>query len=172
VRTAAATDDPTPRAVAADLLSTSEEIEWANGALVARRVERLGAIELLTAPLRSPDPLRVQAAVRQGLRAQGAGGLAALNWTDAARDLRARLGFLHAVLGDPWPDVEDAALLERLDEWLDIGAVRRSADLRRIGCCPGRRRPGWRNSRRNGCRCRPDPASGSATTAPSHRWRR
>jgi ATP-dependent helicase HrpB len=58
--------------------------------------------------------------------------LAAVSWTDAARDLRARLGFLHAVLGNPWPDVEDAALLERLDEWLDISAVRRSADLRRI----------------------------------------
>jgi ATP-dependent helicase HrpB len=129
VRTAAPIDEPTARAVAADLLTTSEEIEWANGALVARRVERLGAIELSAAPLRSPDPLRVQTAVRGGLRAQG---VDALNWTDAARELRARLGFLHTVLGDPWPDVDDAALLERLDEWLDISAVRRSADLRRI----------------------------------------
>lgn len=129
VRAAAPIDEPTARAVAADLLSTSEEIEWADGALLARRVELLGAIELSAAPLRNPDPLRVQAAVREGLRAQG---LDAVNWTDAARDLRARLGFLHAVLGNPWPDVEDAALLERLDEWLDISAVRRGADLRRI----------------------------------------
>ncbi|HEX8094476.1 MAG TPA: ATP-dependent helicase HrpB [Jatrophihabitans sp.] len=132
VRAAAPIDEPTARVVAADLVTTSEEIEWANGALVARRVERLGAIELSAAPLRSPDPQRVQAAVREGLRAQGAGGLVALSWTDAARSLRARLGFLHAVLGDPWPDVGDAALLERLDEWLDISAVRRSADLRRL----------------------------------------
>jgi ATP-dependent helicase HrpB len=132
VRAAAPIDEATARAVAADLLSTSEEIEWADGAVVARRVERLGAIELSAAPLRNPDPLRVQTAVREGLRTQGAGGVAALNWTDAARDLRARLGFLHAVLGNPWPDVGDAALLERLDEWLDISAVRRSADLRRI----------------------------------------
>jgi ATP-dependent RNA helicase HrpB len=132
VRAAAPIDEPTARAVATDLLATSEEIDWACGALVARRVERLGAIELSAAPLRSPDPLRVQAAVREGLRTQGAAGVAALNWTDAARDLRARLGFLHAVLGDPWPDVDDAALLERLDEWLDISHVRRSADLRRI----------------------------------------
>ena len=129
VRAAAPIDEATARAVAADLLTTSDEIEWTDGTLVARRVQRLGAIELSTAPLRNPDPLRVQAAVREGLREQG---LDALAWTDAARDLRARLGFLHAVLGDPWPDVDDAALLERLDEWLDTSAVRRDADLRRI----------------------------------------
>lgn len=129
VRTAAPIDEQTARAVAADLLSTADEIEWTDGALVARRVERLGAIELSSAALRSPDPLRVQGAVGEGLRAQG---LDALSWTDAARDLRGRLGFLHAVLGDPWPDVEDAALLERLDEWLDTSAVRRGADLRRL----------------------------------------
>ena len=140
VRAAAAIDEPTARAVAADLLTASDEIEWVNRALIARRVERLGAIELSAAALRNPDPLRVQLAVREGLRAQGAGGLAALTWTDAARDLRARLGFLQAVLGNPWPDVDDAALLERLDEWLDIGAVRRSADLRRIDVTTALRR--------------------------------
>jgi len=129
IRAAAPIDEATARTVAADLLSTSEEIGWADGAIVARRVDRLGAIELSAAPLRNPDPLRVQAAVRDGLRVQG---LTALHWTDAARDLRARLGFLHAVLGDPWPDVSDGALLERLDEWLDVSAVRRSADLRRL----------------------------------------
>jgi ATP-dependent helicase HrpB len=90
--------------------------------------------------LRNPDPLRVQAAVRDGLRERDSGGLATLSWTDAARDLRARLGFLHAVLGDPWPAVDDAALLQRLDEWLDISAVRRTADLRRIDVLTGLRR--------------------------------
>jgi ATP-dependent helicase HrpB len=115
--------------VAGELLATSDEIEWVNGALLARRVQRLGAIELSSAPLRSPDPLRLQAAVREGLRAEG---LAALTWTSAALDLRARLAFLHAVLGGPWPDVEDAALLESLDEWLDLRAVRGSADLGRL----------------------------------------
>jgi ATP-dependent helicase HrpB len=123
--------------VAADLVTTSDEIEWTSGAIVARRIERLGAIELSTAPLRNPDPPRVQAAVRAGLRRQS---LTALTWTDAARDLRARLGFLHAVLGDPWPAVDDAALLERVDEWLDISAVRRTSDLGRIDVLTGLRR--------------------------------
>jgi ATP-dependent helicase HrpB len=140
VRTAAPIDEATARTVAADLLTTSDEIEWTNGAIVARRTERLGAIELSTAPLRSPDPLRVQAAVRDGLREAGAGGLAALAWTDAAHTLRARLGFLHCVLGETWPAVDDAALLERLDEWLDISAVRRTADLRRLDVLAGLRR--------------------------------
>ena len=129
VRTAAPIDEATARSVAADLLTTSERIEWAGGTVVARRVERLGAIELSSAALRNPDPSLVQAAVRDGLRAEG---LDALTWTDATRELRSRLGFLHAVLGDPWPDVGDAALLDRLDEWLDLGTVRRAADLRRI----------------------------------------
>ncbi|MBV9822321.1 MAG: ATP-dependent helicase HrpB, partial [Actinobacteria bacterium] len=140
VRAAAPIDEATARAVAADLLRSSEEIGWAGGTLVARRRESLGAIELFSAPLRDPDPLRLQAAVREGLRQQGAGGVAALSWTDAARDLRARLGFLHAVLGEPWPDVGDAALLERLDDWLDVSGVRRSADLRRLDVLGGLRR--------------------------------
>ncbi len=137
VRTAAPIDEATARSVAADLLTASDEIEWTSGAVVARRVERLGAIELSAAVLRNPDPLRMQAAVRAGLHAQG---LSVLTWTDAARDLRARLGFLHAVLGEPWPDVDDAALLDDLDSWLDITAVRRSGDLRRIDVTAALRR--------------------------------
>ncbi len=137
VRTAAPIDETTARTVAADLLVTSDLIGWTNGALEARRVERLGAIELSTALLRNPDPVRVRAAVRDGLREHG---LDALNWTEAARDLRARLGFLRAVLGDPWPAVDDATLFDRLDEWLDISVVRRTADLRRIDVLAGLRR--------------------------------
>jgi ATP-dependent helicase HrpB len=137
VRAAAPIDEATARAVAGDLLVTSAEIEWVDGALIARRVERLGAIELSSAPLRDPDPSRVRTVIRDGLQAEG---LDVLNWTDGARGLRARLGFLHAVLGDPWPDVTDAALLARLDEWLDIGSVRRSADLRRLDVLTGLRR--------------------------------
>lgn len=137
VRAAAAIDEATARAAAADLVSTSEEVEWLDGRLVARRVERLGAIELSATTLRQPDPLAVRAAVRDGLRAQG---LEVLRWTEPARELRSRLGFLHAVLGAPWPDVGDAALLGRLDEWLDISAVRTSADLSRLDVAAALRR--------------------------------
>ncbi|WP_073386936.1 ATP-dependent helicase HrpB [Jatrophihabitans endophyticus] len=137
VRAAAPIDEPTARAVAADLVTTVDEIEWSDGALVARRVERLGAIELASTALRDPDPLQVRADVRDGLRAQG---LSALTWTDGAGDLRSRLAFLHAVLGEPWPDVADAALLARLDDWVDLGDVRRTADLHRIDVAAALRR--------------------------------
>ncbi|MCC5784110.1 ATP-dependent helicase HrpB, partial [Kocuria sp. CCUG 69068] len=47
--------------------------------------------------------------------------------------LRRRLALLHHRLGDPWPDVSDAALLDRLDEWLapelDALAAGRRVDL-------------------------------------------
>ena len=137
VRVAAPLDEATARSIAADQVEVSAEIDWVNGALRSRRVERLGAIELSSGPLRDPDPLRVQAAVRDGLRVDG---LAALRWTEAARELRTRMSFLHATLGDPWPEVSDVALLDRLDEWLDVSGVRRPADLQRIDVAQGLRR--------------------------------
>jgi ATP-dependent helicase HrpB len=129
VRAAAPIEEATAREVAAQLLTTSEEVVWSNGTLVARRVDRLGAIELSGAALRNPDPARLEAAVREGLRAEG---LQTLTWTTAAQELRARLGFLHAVFADPWPEVSDASLLARLEQWLDLSSVRRTEDLRRL----------------------------------------
>ncbi len=40
----------------------------------------------------------------------------------------------HRHLGGRWPDVDEAALLERLDDWLGprLGGVRRRADLDRL----------------------------------------
>ena len=48
--------------------ATDDEVEWRDGDVVARRVERLGAIELGAVPLTDPDPDRVRAALREGLR--------------------------------------------------------------------------------------------------------
>ncbi|XRQ13912.1 ATP-dependent helicase HrpB [Actinomadura welshii] len=127
VRQAVVIDEEVARSAAAPLLETAEEIAWRDGDVAARRVERLGAIELAAAPLRDPDPERVRAALLDGLRAEG---LTLLNWTDAAVALRERLAFLHGALGEPWPAVDDAALLERVPEWL--AGARRRADLRRV----------------------------------------
>jgi ATP-dependent helicase HrpB len=95
--------------------------------VVARRVERLGAIELGERPLRDPDPERVRAALLDGVRAEGLG---LFEWTGAAVALRERLAFLHGALGEPWPAVDDAALLERVPEWL--AGARRRADLAKV----------------------------------------
>ncbi|WP_230421032.1 ATP-dependent helicase HrpB [Actinomadura soli] len=127
VRQAVVIGEDVARFAAAPLLETAEEVAWRDGDVVARRVERLGAIELDARPLRDPDPDLVRAALLDGVRAEGLG---LLTWTPAARALRDRLAFLHAALGEPWPPVDDAALLERVPEWL--AGARRRADLSRI----------------------------------------
>ncbi|MEU1949570.1 helicase-related protein, partial [Streptomyces sp. NPDC020125] len=54
VRLAAVTDEDTARAAAAALASEGAEVHWADGDVVARRVGRLGAIELVSRPLAKP----------------------------------------------------------------------------------------------------------------------
>ncbi|MFD7664125.1 ATP-dependent RNA helicase [Streptomyces sp. NPDC059788] len=131
VRLAAVIDEATARAAAGALYSAGEEVHWADGDVVARSVERLGAVELVARPLRSPEPALVREALADGLRGDGLG---LLRWTDGARALRQRMAFVHRVLGDDWPDVSDAALLSQLDTWLgvELDRARRRADLERI----------------------------------------
>ncbi|KAB2344516.1 ATP-dependent helicase HrpB [Actinomadura rudentiformis] len=128
VRQAVVIDEDVARLAAAPLLQVAEEIEWRDGDVIARRVERLGAIELSARPLTAPDPELVRKALTQGLRD---GGLSLLTWTPAATALRERLAFCHNALGDPWPAVDDAALLDHALDWLPAGA-RRRADLAKI----------------------------------------
>ncbi|MEV6732163.1 MULTISPECIES: ATP-dependent helicase HrpB [unclassified Streptomyces] len=132
IRLAAALDEDTARAAAGHLLQAGEEVHWEDGDLVARSVERLGAIELAARPLRNPDPDLVREALLDGLRSEGLG---LLRWSADAHALRARLGFLHRTLGGGWPDVQDdGALLDRADDWLEpeLSRARRRADLGRI----------------------------------------
>ncbi len=108
----------------------ADEVRWESGDVVARRVRRLGAIVLSVRPLRSPDPVLVHAAVLDDLKREG---MDVLRWGSKALSLRARMAFLHDVVGDPWPGVDDASLLERLDQWWPrAGTVRNRADLVRL----------------------------------------
>ncbi|WP_031064823.1 ATP-dependent helicase HrpB [Streptomyces sp. NRRL F-5527] len=127
----AAVDEDVARRAAGTLLERREEVHWADGDVVARRVERLGAVELAVRPLPDAGPAPVRAALLDGLRREGFG---LLRWTAGAEVLRQRLAFLHARLGEPWPDVSDAALHARVDEWLEpeLSRARRRADLARI----------------------------------------
>ncbi|WP_093801355.1 ATP-dependent helicase HrpB [Streptomyces sp. Wb2n-11] len=131
VRLAAVIDEDTARLAAEHLLVSGEEVRWEGGDVVARHVERLGAVELTVRALAEPDPERVGEALLDGLRREGLG---LLRWTRDARGLRERLAFLHRVLGAPWPDVSDAALTDRTDAWLEpeLSRARRRADLGRI----------------------------------------
>ena len=49
-------------------------------------------------------------------------GLGILAWDEEARALRARLALLHEHLGEPWPAMDEAGLLERAEEWLGPAA--------------------------------------------------
>ncbi|UKY49541.1 ATP-dependent RNA helicase [Streptomyces inhibens] len=131
VRLAAVIDEATACAAARALYSSGEEVRWSDGDVVARTVARLGAIELAVRPLTAPDPGLLRDAVVSGLRREGLG---LLRWSAGAMSLRQRMAFLHRELGAPWPDVSDAALLERIEEWLgvELGRARRRADLERI----------------------------------------
>lgn len=137
IRSAAPIDEATARDIAGDLVSTTDQIRWDDGRIVTRRVESLGAIVLNDVPLTKPDPLLVQAAVRDGLRRSGLG---VLRWSEAADSLRERLAFCHAHLGEPWPAVDDAALLAGLDDWLELSSVRGARDLAHLDVATALRR--------------------------------
>jgi ATP-dependent helicase HrpB len=131
VRLAAVIDEPTARRAAAGLYGEGDEVHWAGGDVVARRVERLGAVELAVRPLRKADPGLVREALLEGLREEGFG---LLRWSPDAEVLRLRLAFLRRRLGDPWPDVSGEALHARVEEWLEpeLSRAGRRADLARI----------------------------------------
>ncbi|MFF6917057.1 ATP-dependent helicase HrpB [Streptomyces sp. NPDC012466] len=131
VQLGAAVDEETARLAAGALLEERDEVGWADGDVVARRVERLGAVELAVRALRDADPGLVRDALLDGLRREGFG---LLRWSAEAGVLRQRLAFLRLHRGDPWPDVSDEALHARVEEWLEpeLGRARRRADLARI----------------------------------------
>ncbi|MGI5198909.1 ATP-dependent helicase HrpB [Streptomyces sp. CA-288835] len=131
VRLGAVVDEETARRAAGALYGVGEEVRWADGDVIARRVERLGAVELTVRPLKNAAPGLVRQALLDGLREEGLG---LLRWSRDAEVLRQRLGFLRHHLGAPWPAVSDDALHARVDDWLEpeLSRARRRADLERI----------------------------------------
>ncbi|MFD3534814.1 ATP-dependent helicase HrpB [Streptomyces sp. NPDC058664] len=132
VRLAAVVDEDMARRAAGHLRSTGEEVRWEDGDVVARSVDRLGAVELAVRPLGAgADPALVREALVDGLRREGLG---LLRWSREAGELRERLAFLHRELGEPWPDMADGALVHRAGEWLEpeLSRAGRRADLGRI----------------------------------------
>lgn len=108
-----------------------DEVTWTGGRVLARRRTLLGAIELGSVHLGDPPAQAVTEAIREAVASEG---IALLSWSEAATALRARLDFLHRALGDPWPEVSDAALARTLESWLgpQLARVRSAQDLRRI----------------------------------------
>ncbi|MGW0612097.1 ATP-dependent helicase HrpB [Streptomyces sp. NPDC002788] len=131
VQSGVVVDEGVARLAAGALLEERDEVRWDGGDVVARRVERLGAVELAVRSLKDADPALVRGAVLDGLRREGLG---LLRWSAEAGVLRQRLAFLRLHHGEPWPDVSDDALHARAEEWLEpeLSRARRRADLARI----------------------------------------
>ncbi|PZQ65624.1 MAG: ATP-dependent helicase HrpB [Phenylobacterium zucineum] len=88
--------------------------ESGGGRLRVKRLTRLGRLTIREEIDENPDPALIAQALADRVRRDG---LSALSWGEAASSLRERANFLHA--RDPaWPDLSDAALLARLDDWL------------------------------------------------------
>lgn len=102
IRAAAAIDE----AAALEIIGVTEELRahLVDGAVRGKKVRRAGAIELSATPVAVP-PEQAAQALAAGIREEGLG---LFTWSDKATALRERLDFLHAQLGEPWPDVAAA----------------------------------------------------------------
>ena len=138
IRAAAPLDLSHAQLVAGPLARTETRASFSNGRVSTREVRAVGAIELSATPVRA-DPDTAVPAIRAALTAEG---LDLLPWDDAARGLRARLALLRRHLGEPWPAVDDAALLARAEEWLgpELRDVARGGSLRSVRVADALRR--------------------------------
>ncbi len=170
IRLAAPLDpDTLPAARITEQVETS--FDPVSGAVLARRRRRLGAL-VLTDRTEPADPAEVSAALA---RAVAADALRPLPWTDAVRQLQARVALMRRLEPDAgWPDLSDVALAINVQEWLAprLGGMSRLADLARldlnanaaraaavgIGSPPGRGAPGAARSARNARHHRLHPA--------------
>ena len=100
-----------------DFIQTHTIVQWddRNACVQARVQQRLGEVVLEDAPLQDVDPDAMVSGLLEGIRLRG---LACLPWRDTARELQARMQFVHAQIDNNWPDVSDATLLATLENWL------------------------------------------------------
>jgi len=107
--------EPAELAAFADQFEVEERLEESGGGrLRAKRLTRLGRLTIREEIDDSPDPALIARALADRVRREGVKGLP---WGQAAESLRERAAFLRA--RDPaWPDLSDAALADRVDDWL------------------------------------------------------
>ncbi|MCB1991477.1 MAG: hypothetical protein KDG49_08465, partial [Geminicoccaceae bacterium] len=117
VTSAAPVSEEEIRSILGDRIETVEQASFDRdrGGLTARRVERLSAIVLTRVPVKVEPCEAATAALLEAVRGHG---LALLPWSKEVAQLRDRLSWLHARLGDPWPAMDDESLLATLEDWL------------------------------------------------------
>jgi ATP-dependent helicase HrpB len=100
----------------ADQIETEDRLEESGGGrLRAKRITRLGRLTLKEEIDENPDPALIAAALADRVRREGLKGL---NFGGGAEVLRGRVEFLRGLGESGWPDLSDAGLVARLDDWL------------------------------------------------------
>ncbi|MGH9224920.1 MAG: ATP-dependent helicase HrpB [Acidimicrobiales bacterium] len=130
VRMAAALDGADLEAAAGAPVETADDVAWdpATGEFRRTVTTRIDGLVLGSAA-QTVAAADASALVEQ-VRANGIG---VLPWTDAARSLQQRAGFLRRTFGDAWPDLSDAALLGTVDTWFTAGSLKEVDVLRVLG---------------------------------------
>lgn len=116
VRMAAALDPEAINSLFAQQIIEKDTVRVSDSGQVSARHQRmLGALLLEDTPLPRPKPEQAATALCAYVRGQG---LDCLPWDDQSRQWRARVSLLQRLDGDPWPLMDDAALLDSLESWL------------------------------------------------------
>lgn len=117
IRAACPIDRATIEEIFASHIETATDLAFdpTARAVRARRQRRLGALRLEDGPAAIDDP-DAAAIMLAGGSAQL--GIEKLPWTRDQNTLRNRASFLNRTLGQPWPDLSDAALAQDGAAWL------------------------------------------------------
>lgn len=129
IRQAIVLPDAALRGLYARQIAWHDTCAWSRreGRVMARQQERFGALMLEDRQWKDAPQEAIARAMLDGVREIG------LIWTDAARRFAARVALGRAA-GMELPDMQDAALMARLDEWLlpYLGGVKTAQEWRRF----------------------------------------
>ncbi len=133
IRLAAVLDpDLLPPSLAARVTEQVEAgFDPVTGTVLARRRRRLGTL-ILSDRTEPGDPATVSAALANAVAAQD---LRPLQWSDACRQLQARVALMRQIEpGAAWPDIGDDGLKATVQDWLTpfLAGITRLADLDKL----------------------------------------
>jgi ATP-dependent helicase HrpB len=122
------------RTTLAEHLESCRELFWdtERAALACRAITRIGSIVLESRPVALRPEDEAESHLLEYIREHFD---EALDWSDSARQLQARVALARRYDPDgDWPDLSNAALRERLDDWLGpwIAGKTRLSEVRRL----------------------------------------
>ncbi|MDX1785586.1 MAG: ATP-dependent helicase HrpB [Roseovarius sp.] len=129
IRQAIAISEAELRGLYADQIAWADICHWSRRErrVIARKQENFGALTLDDRIWKDAPEDAIARGMLDGVRDLG------LNWSDAARRFTARVALVRDTQPD-LPDMSEAALMERLDDWLlpHLAGVRSAQDWRRF----------------------------------------